>query len=153
MSTRPSEAAYHCERAIALNPNEFVGLVIMAAVQAYLGRPTDALEWLDRGVHLEPLTPMVYTDWRGMVLYMAHRYAEAVEILKCNTDPPKGVLMYLVAACGQLGRSDEAEAAIAKCRGLSPSVSLLQLAALDPFKHSTDLNHLFDGLRKAGVSE
>jgi len=153
LEKRFSEAAYHCERAIALNPNEFVGLVIMATVQAYLGRPTDALEWLDRAVHLNPLTPMLYTDWRGIILYMAHRYAEAVELLKCGTDPTKGVLMYLVAAYGQLDRSDEAEAAIAKSRVLSPSVSLLQYAALKPFKHATDLNHLLDGLCKAGVSE
>jgi adenylate cyclase len=60
---------------------------------------------------------------------------------------------YIVASYGQLGRLEEARGQIAECRSLHPGVKLLQHAAHEPYKEQADLDHLLDGLRKAGLTE
>jgi adenylate cyclase len=90
----------------------------------------------------------------GMVLYAARRYAEALATfgrITAGLDTWEHV--YIVASYGQLGRLEEARAQIAECRSLNPEVNLLQHAAHEPYKEQGDLDHLLDGLRKAGLSE
>ena len=57
------------------------------------------------------------------------------------------------ASYGQLGRQEESQAALARYRALRPGKSVLEHAATEPFKNAADLNHLLDGLRKAGLLE
>ena len=59
----------------------------------------------------------------------------------------------LAAACGQLGRSQEAEQALQEGLRLYPDVSIEFISARWPYKDAGDLDHFVGGLRKAGLPE
>jgi hypothetical protein len=50
-------------------------------------------------------------------------------------------------------KREKAQAIIAHYHSLAPNLPLLQHASHEPFKHKADLDHLMDGLRKAGVPD
>lgn len=52
-----------------------------------------------------------------------------------------------------VGQFEEARTLINTWRTLHPGIPLLAFAAKEPFKHPADLEHLVEGLRKAGLSE
>jgi TolB-like protein/class 3 adenylate cyclase/Tfp pilus assembly protein PilF len=117
------EARYHLERALALNPNEPNAAVILGWLLTYTGKPADALAWWERAFRLDPHPPVWYAATQGMAFYAAHRYAEAVDKLKNDTDIGLDlwVSIYLVASYGQLGRIAEAKDVIIKCEALNPA--------------------------------
>jgi hypothetical protein len=57
-----------------------------------------------------------------------------------------------VACYGQLGWHNKAFAQDAEFRAKHLGHSLLQYAAIEPYENAVDLDHVLDGLRKAGVS-
>ena len=69
-----------------------------------------------------------------------------------ESKPAAWSLAYLLAACGQAGRLDEARVRGEKFREQRPNRTLFQVAANEPYENAIDLDHLLDGLRKAGVS-
>lgn len=148
------DAVVHITRAIALNPNDPNNAVTMALLQAYLGCRDEAIEWMNKAFLLNPYPPPWYFPQHGIVLYVAHRYAEAVAAFRrvvTSLDP--GEFAYLVASMGQLGRSEEARATLAQFQVLYPEISMARVAALEPFRNPNDLEHLNVGLRKAGLPE
>jgi Flp pilus assembly protein TadD len=65
---------------------------------------------------------------------------------------------YLAAALGQLGRIDEAHSAVKGALALNPTVTIargraLMTAVSDSPTLLAQMEHLFDGFRKAGVPE
>ena len=61
--------------------------------------------------------------------------------------------VYLVASYGQSERLEQAQAQSASCQARHPDVSLLQHAGHEPYNQTADLDHLLEGLRKAGLTE
>jgi hypothetical protein len=59
--------------------------------------------------------------------------------------------LYVAASCGHLGRLEEAKAAIDHYHSLQPALPLFEHALQEPFKNKADLDHLLEGLRKAGL--
>jgi len=59
----------------------------------------------------------------------------------------------LASALGQLGRMEEARAAVAKLLELSPTMTVSQLRALWPIRSQESLEKILDGLRIAGLPE
>jgi len=151
---QPEKATFHLERAIALNPNDSVIVIILAQVLAYIGLSDEALARTGEAFRLNPLAPQAYHATHGMVPYTAHRDAEAVAAFgRITTELEVWEYVYLVASYGQLGRPEEAEAQVYRCKALHPGVSLLKHAAQEPYKRPQDLDHLLDGLRKAGLND
>jgi len=88
----------------------------------------------------------------ALLLIGLRRYDEAAAILARGSDPDAWVLAYLLACYGQLGRSADARTRDARFREHWPQLSLLRVAAIEPYENAADLDHLLSGLRKAGVS-
>jgi hypothetical protein len=87
-----------------------------------------------------------------MILYAMHHYADAVASLKRDVGATDvWVRMYLVASYGQLDRLKDAEACNSEFLAEHPGKSLHQFAAIEPCENATDLDHLLDGLHKAGI--
>ena len=59
----------------------------------------------------------------------------------------------LAAAYGQLGRLQEARLALQEGMRLHPDLSTEFIGVLWPYKDAADLDHLVDGLTKAGLPE
>jgi TolB-like protein/Flp pilus assembly protein TadD len=147
------DAAYHINRAMTLNPNDPGAALYMGVLSAYLGRLEEAESWVAKAFQLNPYPSAPYNVWQGLVSYAAREYDEAIAAVRKLTAPQPWELMYLAASYGQLGRQGEGQAALARYRALRPGKSVLEHAATEPFKNVADLNHLLDGLRKAGLLE
>jgi TolB-like protein/class 3 adenylate cyclase len=146
------EATFHVERFVALNPNDSAAPLLMGQLLAYVGRPQEAITWIERAFRLNPFPPQSYSSFYGMILFAARRYAESIAAFNRIVVAPNWDLIYLVAANAYLGRLEEARTLIGKWATLHPNISLSAFAAKEPFKQPADLDHLLEGLRIAGIS-
>jgi adenylate cyclase len=146
------DAEFHLKQAISLNPNDPNNAVMMAWFAACVGRPDEGRNWMDKAYRLNPYPPPWYYSTHGIVFYAARRYAEAVAALKrvaVNLEPWD--VTYLAASYGQLGFAGEAQTLVAKTRSLYPKFSMSEYVAGEPFRDPNDIEHLRDGLQKAGL--
>ena len=157
------------DRQAELLPVEYFHLVFTLprpiadiAYRMFTGNPEDALAQLDRAQRLNPFGRYGYVI--GMINYSAKRYEDAIAALKTVRHRNPAVHAWLAASYAQLERSEEAKAASAQFVaaaeagmqkvGASPPDSwLLWFANRHPYTRRADLEHVLEGLRKAGLSE
>jgi adenylate cyclase len=88
---------------------------------------------------------------------MLKAYSEALPPLReCTSRAPDMSLgrVVLAATLAQLGRLDEARAEAAEVLRIDPNYTIDGTQRrIAPFKRPEDAEHLFDGLRKAGLPE
>jgi adenylate cyclase len=142
------------ERAIALNPNYVDWLVGLALVLA--GQSRRAIDVLEASMRLDPFYPAVASFWLGFAHYMLKQYARALPALHdCALRAPnlRAGLGWLAATYAQLGQMEEARAAAAEVQRLWPEFTISRARLVLGFKSAEDAEHLYDGLRKAGLPE
>jgi len=156
MWTRRSERGIaEFEEAISLNPSFAAAHVLLGQMYLYAGRREEAIDRAEKGIRLSPSDPRMFM-WLPALAgahYQMRHYEEAVEAGRrswsLNRNWPHG-LRYVVAGLAQLGRIEEAQAALAELRlmdaNLEFSASVLRRTWSDP----GDVDHILDGLRKAG---
>ena len=68
--------------------------------------------------------------------------------------PTAAVTAYFVLAAtlGQLGKAEEAQKAMADVLRMKPDINADYVAQVIPFRNSTDLEFIIEGLNKAGMS-
>ena len=143
------------EEAIRLNPSFAAAHVLLGQMYLYAGRREEAIELAETGIRLSPSDPRLYI-WLVALAgahYQMRHYAEAVEAGRrswsLNRNWPHG-LRYVVAGLAQLGRIEEAQTALADLKlmdaNLEYSASVFRRNWPDP----ADVDHILDGLRKAG---
>jgi len=152
---RPERGIGAFEEAIRLNPSFAAAHVLLGQMYLYAGRRDEAIERAEKGIGLSPSDPRMFI-WLPALAgahYQLRHYKEAGEIGRrswsLNRNWPTG-LRYVVAGLAQLGRIEEARAALAQLKpmdaNLEFSASLFRRTWPDP----ADVDHLLDGLRKAG---
>jgi TolB-like protein len=146
-----NDEARHYQRAIALNPNDANAIAAYGALLAVLGRPEEGIDRIREAMRLNPYHPEWYWVDLGIVLYIARRYADAVEAYGHRTRPGSWVLARLAACYAQMGRMEEAAAAAAEVRKLRPDFSLAKLRRTG--WNAADTEHILEGMRKAGLPE
>ena len=71
-----------------------------------------------------------------------------------SRDPnARGLRQWLAATYAQSGQLDDARTHAKELLRLYPDFSLQRVANVLPYKSKRDLDHLIDGLRKAGLPE
>ena len=118
-----AEALRHYQLALALNGNDADGAAHMANLLIDLGRFSEALDWLQRAVRLNPLHPAWYLFAIGEAYYGARHYEQAIEPLLSAINRFPTFLTphrHLAAAYAQLDRMDEAKAEIVEVLRLDP---------------------------------
>jgi adenylate cyclase len=146
-------AGVHFSKAVALNPSD-VGVAIgHAHWLARVGRTSEALEKLDIAVQRDPFRPDWYWEIRGIPLLQEKRYEEFIEGYNHISRPQVWHHPYLAIAYAHLGRIEEAKAHAAEVLKLKPDFSAKWISAMEPYKDPVYLEHLLDGLRKAGLPE
>ena len=152
---RHKEAIAEFERATALNPNFSNWRFGLALVHA--GEAERAIGMLGAITRLDPFYPAAAAGFFGLAYYMLKRYAEALPwLLECTSRAPdfRGGHAWMAANYAQLGQLDEARREIAEVLRLDPTFTLDgKQRQVAPFQLSDDAEHLFDGLRKAGMPE
>ncbi|MEE9209343.1 MAG: tetratricopeptide repeat protein, partial [Kiloniellales bacterium] len=147
------------ETALSLNPSFAQAHHGLGFALALSGRLEEGAEALDSALRLSPRGPLTWgtTVTRSMTSTLLHQYEEAAEWARETMRNPR-VSGYwphatLASALGNLGRIEEARAAVAAALGEKPDLSLSYLAKTLPTKHPGGLEPYLDGLRKAGLPE
>ena len=156
-----SHATAEHEVALSLNPSSAFARWGYGQVLARTDRFEDALEQCEAALRLSPRDPRTwqYLMLRASALYQLRRYEEAAKWAREATRHPVADILwpyiYLAGASAQLGRTTEAAAAIAELRRTRPNATVASLLAWPNMRIRSQqtLEHILEGLRKAGLPE
>ncbi len=152
---RHDEAVAELERALALHPN--FNDRRFASTLLYAGYPSRAMEITNALIRLDPFYPPLTSAYRGYASYTLKNYEAAVASLveACGRAPrQRNFRQWLAASYAQLGELHGASEEAAAVLQIQPDYTIAAVAAIfSPFKHPDDAEHLYQGLRKAGLPE
>jgi len=154
----PSSAIAEYKMAIQLNPSAAHSYAWLGWAQSFSGRAEEALDNFRAAMKLSPRDPIFGWFNNGMAASLFHlsRYEESVEWARKALQYPNSpwlIRAFLVSALTHLERDEDSAKALADLLGLQPdcTISLVQRLLLttdDAYRE-----HLFEGLRKAGLPE
>lgn len=149
------EALRQYHRSISINPNDPDARIALSWALSYMGRGEEAIEQCQRAIRLNPYYPAWYAWAQGHAHYVSRIYHKVIApVQEAISRNPTFIPPYrlLAAAYAQLGEAEKAHAMAAKILASNPKYCLRD-EHKRPFKHSDDLEHWLDGLRKAGLPE
>jgi adenylate cyclase len=124
----------------------------MGLAVAFVGRAEEGAELIRRAMRLNPFHPDWYWGDLAITLYAARRYEEALEAnLRISGRKHPWYLARVAACYAQLGRLDEARAQAEVVLHLNPDFHISEVTL--PYKNPADAEHVFEGMRKAGLPE
>jgi len=144
-------AAYHQERALALNPNYDLVVVQQGELLTWLGRPEEGIDWIKRAMRLNPYHPERFWSHLGRACYCAEKYAEAVEAFSRMTRPDHTHHAFLAATFAQMGNSVAAAAHATEVLKRESKFSVGAHLATQHYRHDVDRRRYEAGLLKAGL--
>jgi adenylate cyclase len=149
------ESIAECEKAMALNPNFTDWRFGVALNRA--GQPVRAVQVLETHMRYDPFYAPSALGVLGLARYMLKEYSQALPPLRnCVSRAPgwRDAHAWLAATLAQLGRLDEAHAEAAEVLRIDPKFTIDGTARrLTLNKRPEYTEHLFHGLRKAGLPE
>jgi adenylate cyclase len=123
----------------------------------FSGQLKEGVEALERSIRLDPRDPRAASRLNQIALglYFLREYEVAIEAanraIRSYPDFPNPY-RWLAAALGQLGRIEEAKAALHKAISIAP-VAFDMYVGRVPWMRPEDHAHMLEGLRKAGWRE
>ena len=144
-------AAYHQERALALNPNSDLIVVQQGEFLTWLGRPEEGIDWIRKAMRLNPHHPERFWNHLGRALYCSAKFADAAEAFARITRPDYTHHAFLAATFAHMGNGLAASAHAAEVIKLEPSFSIATYLATQHYKRTQDRERHEAGLLKAGL--
>jgi adenylate cyclase len=149
------EAHDHLRLAESNSPNSPAVLAVKGFVLLFTNHPAEARQALIESLRLDPRGPDTPGSMQLIAIshYYERDYVTAVETARHTVARfPKYHLTYrwLAAALGQLGRTDEAQAALRTAIELSPQSFEFYVSTRPAWHEPDNYEHMLDGLRKAG---
>jgi adenylate cyclase len=145
------KAAYHQERALALNPNYDLVVVQQGELLTWLGRPEEGIDWIKKAMRLNPYHPERFWSHLGRACYCAEKYAEAAEAFSRITRPDHTHHAFLAATFAQMGNAVAAAAHAAEVLKREPKFSVAVYLATQHYKREVDRKRHEAGLLMAGL--
>jgi adenylate cyclase len=149
---RRDEAVAEFDRAFALNPNYTDYQLGFGLVLA--GLSSRAIEVLQANIRLDPFGLATRHLYMGQAYYTLERYAQAVPPLRECASRVSDLWAnhaFLAAAHAQLNQLDDASAAVREALRICPALTVEMAIRALPYNDVRDVQHLADGLRKAGL--
>jgi adenylate cyclase len=153
---RYDEAIESAHKAVSLNPNDADSHLNLALVLSYGGEHEEAVSEMDAARRLNPKPSSGVYRLSGFILFMAHRYEQAIDLLiKARTATPSDPSHEeLAMAYAQTDRLDEAKAEIDGMLKLWPAANLTYYRVLYAHhKREEDLDFRIAALREAGLPQ
>ena len=159
-----AEAIAAAQRAVAIDPNDADGHATLAGALSLGGRPTEALEAVEKAMRLNPHYPSSYPYQRGLALFGLNRLDEAIASLQraieMNAEDYWSQRL-LIAVYGLAGKREEAQRLAQSIRnndrrGRYAGHDPLTIHAVTywyPFAKPDDAKRFASGLAKAGVPD
>ena len=154
-TSRRDRSMAEMQEAIRLNPSFAAAHCILGHMHVHAGHPEEAIPLAEKGIRLSPSDPRLFMWLPALAAahYQLRRYERAVEFarraLGLNRDWPPAVVLS-VASLAQLGRAEEAQAALADLKRLFPSPAFVEGLTNRLYTDRASADHLLEGLRKAG---
>jgi TolB-like protein/class 3 adenylate cyclase len=158
---RAAQAIAKFDRALAINPNLAAAHAFIGHAKLFIGRCEETEGHVRDALRLSPLDTFSFM-WLAIAGYSKLHLGldeEAVAWLQRSVDTNRNFSpshLNLAAGLAHLGRLKEARAAVQVGLDLEPSFTIARcrasLASDNPL-YLTQFEHIFDGMRKAGVPE
>jgi adenylate cyclase len=145
------KAAYHQERALALNPNYDLVVVQQGELLTWLGQPDEGIDWIKKAMRLNPYHPERFWGHLGRACYCAEKYAEAAEAFSRITRPDHTHHAFLAATFAQMGNAVAASAHAAEVLKREPAFRVADHLTTQHYKREADRLRYQTGLLKAGL--
>ncbi len=142
-------AEYHQQRALSLNPNNDLIVVQQGELYSWLGRPEEGIEWIRKAMRLNPHHPERFWNHLGRALFVARRYAEAIDSFRRISRPDQIHHAFLAASSAMLGDAIAAAAHARNVLALGPKFSVETCLETLHYKFDSDRQHHRDALLKA----
>ena len=145
------KAAYHQQRALALNPNYDLVVVQQGELLTWLGRPEEGIEWIKKAMRLNPYHPERFWNHLGRACFCAEKYAEAAEAFSRITRPDYTHHAFLAATFASMGNAVAAAAHAAEVLKRDPKFSVSLYLATQHYRNDADRRRHEAGLLGAGL--
>ena len=122
------QAEISLDRAVALNPNDPLILIIQSALLNFTRRPDEALGRIDEAQRRDPFAIGWYEDFRGIALTTAGRYREAIACYAKVPNVPSWSLARLAICHSELGEIEQAQHYLARLKADWPGLDIDELA-------------------------
>jgi tetratricopeptide (TPR) repeat protein len=154
----PDDQIAALERAISLDPSNAGAHGWLGTALSLAGRGDEAITHLEKAMRLDPRYPWksLWLDSMAWGYFAAGRYEVAVDWAKRSVRvSPDDELGYrtLAASYAQLGRLEDASAAVAEELRVRPELTLEKVREENRNTAPNFLERWLDGLRKAGLPE
>jgi tetratricopeptide (TPR) repeat protein len=149
---RYEQAKAEMDRVIAINPSDAHGLAGRGNILLWLGQTDAAIEALELAQRIDPELNAVDRFALSLAYYLKRRYDAAVEQAELSirrTETAHFSHVVLAAAYAQQGRTEDAARVAAMVRRIDPTFDPEAFGS--KFLKTVDLEHLRDGIRKAGL--
>lgn len=147
-----AQAMAEMDRAIAINPNDAHALAGRGNVLMWRGQTDAAIEALEQAQRIDPELNAIDRFALGLAYYLKGRYEDSIEQAEFNLRKTEGAnfnRVVLAAAYAQMNRPDDVARTVAMIRRTDPTFDPRSFGS--KFLNPADLEHLRDGLRKAGL--
>jgi adenylate cyclase len=145
-----TRARYHQDRALALNPNYDLVVVQMGELFTWLGQSAEGVDWIHRAMKLNPHHPSRFWGHLGRAHFVGRQYAKAIEAFMHMATFDAQQHGFLAASYAWLGDTTASAAHAARMRELDRELDLEKFLATMHYARAEDLQHLKEGLKKAG---
>jgi TolB-like protein/class 3 adenylate cyclase/Tfp pilus assembly protein PilF len=148
------------KEAIALDSGDSLSYAYMGGTLTTAGRPAEAIPHIRTAMRLDPHYPHEFMLWLGLAQFALEDFEGAASSFasatKLNPDD-EWPFMALAASFGQLGRTEDAAAALARHNQIRIEHGGVPLTMSNAprlrFRRTADVQRLWKGLRLAGVPE
>jgi adenylate cyclase len=148
-------ALAEARQALAISPNLAFAHALLGATLIFSGHPQEGITAVETAIRLDPRDPMLPSRLNHVALgfYFCREYETAVEAanqaIRSNPDYPLTYL-WLAAALGQIGQTEDAKRALDKAIAIAPASFDMYVHQRAPWIRLEDHVHMLEGLRKAG---
>jgi adenylate cyclase len=149
---RYDEARAELDRAIAINPSDANGLAGRGNILMWSGHTDAAIDTLELAQRIDPELNTFDRFALSLAYYLKGRYDAAIEQAELNLRKTSGAnfsRILLAAAYSEQSRAEDAAQIVTTINRIDPTFDPKEFGT--KFLNSADLEHLRDGLRKAGL--
>jgi TolB-like protein/cytochrome c-type biogenesis protein CcmH/NrfG len=152
------EAVESAQKALYLNPSFAMGYGLLGMILAWGGRTDETIEAFEQATRLSPRDPvnMLFLVLPSVAYFANGRYEEALIWAERSVrERPEFVVGWrmIVVSLANLGRVEEAKAALERVKHLHPDFSLTWAKTISPWYRADDRKRFIEGLILAGAHE
>ena len=144
----------YAERCFALSPNDDPANAIMGIAMIYVGKPDEAIVFLEKAMRINPNYPAMRLWWLGLAQFCQEEMTKAAATFeRARSRNPHSAPYFQIAAYEYVGQGEENPKILAeylKVRGWKGKPPLNKITPWYQFKNPRHRELLVNGLKKAG---